>query len=466
MRFKEFITEAPPNPEDSGGPARGTVAAAQADAARIAQGQKNLNSIKGFFGAKPEELKDAPAGASIDPVQRARMGYKPASQKEIADFQAANPNYGKVVGRDGQPIKTGDGSDLVSGGGAAVVQTAQAAAPQSKGDAHAGQGGTEQVPDTGDEAARLAGRNPAPGAAGPSATPYAGSQMGPGSAAIQTSDPTAAKPAAGAGGYGTGMNNPSVAPAAGTTGASSTDAATAAAADAGRAAIKSDETSKEIADISRLSKTTPAEAPAPAPAAAAVPAAAVPAAAVPTPAPAAAAVPPPAGGPPGFAGVSAAAPASGGDASALAGAMRDKTPTADATNFDKMSFGQAFKAARGQGLKTFPWKGGSYSTAQKGEDKALDAGIARNAEQRANAGKPGHDEASRPGGGVGTAPAAAAPAPAPAAAPAAPPQSRSAAPAPAAAASAAKPVFNRQSQTAVKESQEINRMRFLAGLKD
>jgi hypothetical protein len=89
-----------------------------------------------------------------------------------------------------------------------------------------------------------------------------------------------------------------------------------------------------------------------------------------------------------------------------------------------MSFGQAFKAARSQGLKTFPWKGGSYSTAQAGENKALDKGIARNAEQRANAGKPGYDEVGRPGGGIGRAdssiPQAAEPAPAPAPAPAKP----------------------------------------------
>jgi hypothetical protein len=146
MRSKEFIVEAPPNPEDSGGPARGTVAAAQADAARIEQGQKNLNALKGFFGVKPEELKDAPPGTSIDPVQRARMGYKPATQQEIAAFQAANPNYGKVVDRNGNPIKTGDGSDLVAGGEKGVVQTAQAAAPQRKGDAHAGQGGYNYQP--------------------------------------------------------------------------------------------------------------------------------------------------------------------------------------------------------------------------------------------------------------------------------------------------------------------------------
>ena len=141
MRSKEFIVEAPPRYDDPFAPEPGSVAAAQADAARIAQGQKNLNALKGFFGGKPEELKDSPPGTSIDPFQRSRLGYKPATQKEIADFQAANPNYGKVVDRNGNPIKTGDGSDLVAGGEKGVVQTAQAAAPQSKGDAFAGQGG-------------------------------------------------------------------------------------------------------------------------------------------------------------------------------------------------------------------------------------------------------------------------------------------------------------------------------------
>jgi hypothetical protein len=124
--------------DDSGMPVQN----AQADAARIAQGQKNLNSIKGFFGAKPEELKDAPPGSSIDPYVRARQGYKPATQQEIAAFQTANPTYGKVVDRDGNPIKSGTpGVTWDAGGEKATVQTAQAAAPQSKGDAHAGQQG-------------------------------------------------------------------------------------------------------------------------------------------------------------------------------------------------------------------------------------------------------------------------------------------------------------------------------------
>ena len=101
-------------------------------AKQMAQGQKNLNAVKGFFGGKPAapaELKDAPPGTSIDPIVRQRMGYKPATQQDIAAFQTANPNAGKVVSGDGKPIKTGDGSDLVSGGGQAVTQAAQAAAP-------------------------------------------------------------------------------------------------------------------------------------------------------------------------------------------------------------------------------------------------------------------------------------------------------------------------------------------------
>ena len=240
MRSKEFLKEAPPSRYDDSGneltPAAGTVGAAQADAARIAQGQKNLNAIKGFFGMKPTELKDAPPGTSIDPIQRSRMGYKPATQKEIADFQTANPNYGKVVGGDGKPIKTGDGSDLVSGGGAAVVQTAQAAAPQTKGDAHAGQGGSEPATDTGDEAARLAGRKPAPAAPAPAPAP------------AQTDD-SAAKAAAAA-----------------------------AAADAGRkpvtdTGVGNTPLSSEAERLQKLAGVVPAPAPAPAPAQAPAPAA-------------------------------------------------------------------------------------------------------------------------------------------------------------------------------------------------
>ena len=483
MRFKEIISEAPARYDDMGqpiGPAPGTVAAAQADAARIAQGDKNLNAVKGFFGMKPTELKDAPPGTSIDPIQRSRMGYKPATQKEIADFQAANPNYGKVVGGDGKPIKTGDGSDLVSGGGAAVVQTAQAAAPQTKGDAHAGQGGYEPATDTGDQGARLKGRYPAPAAAEPEQLGMSPEQLAAASAAKPAAAPQAAPAAAGAGGYGTGMNNPSVAPAAGTTGASSTDAATAAAADADRkpvtdTGVGNTPLSSEKERLQTLAGIVPA-----------APAAAAP--------PAAAAAPPPA------AEVPAAAPPAAAQAAepAAAAAVVDKdsrvpgqinpadaakyqpAPAAGPVNRDKMSFGQAFADARAKGEKTFSWKKGSYSTAKAGENPALDKGIARNAEQRSMAGQPGRDEAGKPGGGKGSA--AAAVAPAPAAVPAAPAASAPATPAsaPAAPAKPAAPPAAAPPRPAAapgqsprippaatknqKESQEINRMRFLAGL--
>ena len=150
-------------------------------------GDEPLGEFFGF-GGKPAELKDAPPGTSIDPFVRQRMGYKPATQQDIAAFQAANPNAGKVVGGDGKPIKTGDGSDLGSGGGQAVTQAAQAAAPQSKGDVHAGQQGYAPAPQSkGDVHAGQQGYAPAPAAAAPKENPHAG-QGG--------TDPTAAAPAA------------------------------------------------------------------------------------------------------------------------------------------------------------------------------------------------------------------------------------------------------------------------------
>jgi len=435
MRFKEIISERGNQGSFDGDEAP----APSATPAQTPDWLKKVGSAIGIKQQAPAELKDAPAGFSIDPIQRQRAGFKPATQQEISAYAEKNPAV--VQGLNTRDWSSSDPNatvPVVAGGIKGVEKAARAAAPT-----FAGQ--TDEF-----------GGLPAPAAA----------------------PAKAAAPAAAA--------NDSAAQAA-------------AAADAGRAAIKSDETSKEIADISRLSKTNPAEVPAAAPAApAAAPAApAAPAAAPAAPAaapaaPAAAAAPehnPEAEldstilktrqdreaaaranpgapvEPPGFAGVSAGAPASGLDpngviAAGVAGAKGREGPitAAAAPNFDKMSFGQAFKAARDQGLPTFPWKGGSYSTAQKGENKALDAGIARNAEQRKMAGQPGRDEAGRPGGGQGSAPPAAAAAPpaAPPAAPAAAPKPPASAPAAAKPAAPAKPV--------AKESQEINRMRFLAGL--
>jgi hypothetical protein len=134
------------------------------------------------------------------------------------------------------------------------------------------------------------------------------------------------------------------------------------------------------------------------------------------------------------------------------------------------TFGQQFKSARDQGLKTFSYQGKSYSTAMKGAAPATTAAKP--------AAAPATTAADTKAAVAATMPAAAKPA--------APPQSRSAAPAPAsaptakplpapqtgAAGQAARaasgkaptPVATRQSTAAVMESREINRMRFLAGL--
>jgi hypothetical protein len=118
------------------------------------------------------------------------------------------------------------------------------------------------------------------------------------------------------------------------------------------------------------------------------------------------------------------------------------------------TFGQAFKSARDQGLKTFSWQGKSYSTAMKGETPAAPAKSA-----------PAPAAAKSAPAAAKSAPAPAAPAPAPAAKPLPAPQTGAAGQA-ARAASGQKsaPVLDRKSQSAVMESQEINRMRFLAGL--
>ena len=104
-------------------------------AAQRAQGEKNLNAVKGFFGGKPAAApaaaaaKVAPAGTSIDPIVRQRLGFPPATQKEIADYQAANPGYGKVVDSSGRPITTGSGGPVAAGGEQSVIKAAQTAAP-------------------------------------------------------------------------------------------------------------------------------------------------------------------------------------------------------------------------------------------------------------------------------------------------------------------------------------------------
>ena len=116
MRSKEFIREAP----------RGQPMTDAEYAAQQAQGAKTGAAIKDFFSGTPKELKSAPANfPTIDPIARSNAGYLPATPQEIAAFQAANPYYGKVIGRDGLPI---NGGEVLAGGEQNVLQAAQAAA--------------------------------------------------------------------------------------------------------------------------------------------------------------------------------------------------------------------------------------------------------------------------------------------------------------------------------------------------
>jgi hypothetical protein len=120
MRSKEFIREAP----------RGQPMTDAEYAAQQAQGAKTGAAIKNFFSGTPKELKPAPANfPTIDPIARSNAGYLPATPQEIAAFQAANPYYGKVIGRDEKPIGSGTpGVTWDAGGEQDVLQAAKAAA--------------------------------------------------------------------------------------------------------------------------------------------------------------------------------------------------------------------------------------------------------------------------------------------------------------------------------------------------
>jgi hypothetical protein len=131
MRSTEFIKEAgrAGDTDDSGMPINRIPTDAEY-AARQAQGAKTGAAIKNFFSGTPKELKPAPANfPTIDPIARSNAGYLPATPQEIAAFQAANPYYGKVIGRDGKPIGSGTpGVTWDAGGEQNVLQAAQAAA--------------------------------------------------------------------------------------------------------------------------------------------------------------------------------------------------------------------------------------------------------------------------------------------------------------------------------------------------
>ena len=221
--------------------------------------------------AGPADAAEKAAAASgytgIDPIQRQRAGMAPATQQEINRYMKANPAVvGGLTDRNGNPI--------ASGGAQEVEKAARAAAPRRGADfdADAEVGAVDPAVignrfKTPNELGFQPGGSTAPTAAAAPAAPSSvntggaggvgGGGQAPGvearpvpSSTIKANEIPAVKafsePAAGAaptpmkGGYGSGVDNPSVAPKA-------TDpAAQYAAADAGRAAIKSSETNPEL----------------------------------------------------------------------------------------------------------------------------------------------------------------------------------------------------------------------------
>ena len=88
------------------------------------------NAVPDTAPAAAAPAAAAPAASTpIDPIVRQRLGLPPATQKEIADYQAANPGYGKVVDSSGRPITTGSGGPVAAGGEQSVIKAAQTAAP-------------------------------------------------------------------------------------------------------------------------------------------------------------------------------------------------------------------------------------------------------------------------------------------------------------------------------------------------
>ena len=465
-------------------------------------GLKEPVALPDYTASNQQDAAAKSGYTGIDPIQRQRAGMAPATQQEINRYMKDNPAVvGGLTDRNGNPI--------ASGGAQEVERAARAAAPRRgadfDADAEVGAvdpaviGNRFKTPNElgfqpGGSTAPTPAATPIPAAPSSVNTGGAGGVGGggqepgvqakpvPSSTITPTelppmpvksfAEPAGAAPTPMKGGYGSGMNNPSVAPKA-------TDpAAQYAAADAGRTAVKSSETNPELERMKTnagISSTADAKSdiqPAPSfagqtdefggmespPAAqsandgdagedlakikanaglaqsanddkageAQAATAAAPAMAAAPAAPAAAPVK-------AFAEPAAAvAPAHNPEADLDPAIMRARfdqeaaerakppaatPPPVRPGQQTSGTFGQQFKSARDQGLKTFSYQGKSYSTAMKGETPA----------------------AAKPA------------APAPAAA-------KPAAPAPAAPAPAA------PAKPAVKESQEINRMRFLAGL--
>jgi len=106
--------------------------------------QEQYNQFKQAYGAMDPTIANMPAAevnkqisgtgspakpayTGIDPIVRQRMGMQPATQDEIRTHLDTNPQF--VTTRDGQPVRSGSGSPVVSGGLTNVGRAADAASP-------------------------------------------------------------------------------------------------------------------------------------------------------------------------------------------------------------------------------------------------------------------------------------------------------------------------------------------------
>jgi len=197
-------------------------------------GLKEPVALPDYTASNQQDAAVKSGYTGIDPVQRQRAGMAPATQQEINRYMKDNPAVvGGLTDRNGNPI--------ASGGAQEVERAARAAAPRRgadfDADAEVGEvdpaviGNRFKTPNElgfqpgGSTAPTPAPAAPAPAAAVPAAAPAPSVQTSPvPSSKIQAtplpapkafSEPAAAAGAAPApmkGGYGSGMNNPSVAP--------------------------------------------------------------------------------------------------------------------------------------------------------------------------------------------------------------------------------------------------------------
>ena len=200
MRFKEIISERGRNQGSFDGE---EMPAPSATPAQTPDWLKKIGSAIGIKQQAPAELKNAPPGFSIDPIQRQRAGYNPATQQEIAAYSKANPAV--VQGLSTRDYSSSDPNatiPVVAGGMKDVEQAAKAVAPSRRADfdanAEIGEPDTPATNPMGQDpaqrAAAAAKPAAAPQAAGPKAADAEPEQLGYTPAQLAAADAASQKP--------------------------------------------------------------------------------------------------------------------------------------------------------------------------------------------------------------------------------------------------------------------------------